>query len=565
MFTLGQTVLATAAASAVYVRFAPAEYRYFSNDKLTVALFFASTLTFKLLYELVLYPICLSPIRNLPGPKADSLFNGNQKTIKALPTGAPHEKWIKIPNDGLITYKAIFNTERVSPTTVAAMAEVLVHKAYEFEKPWFMREGVATIIGKNGIFFAEGEQHKFQRKHMNPAFSYRYLKQSLLPIFWSCSTTFIDRLVEEHQILPSSSPEEGFTPFLDIQEWLSRCTLDIIGQAGFGVNFDAMHKDGSELSRAYATIFGKPGPLTTAWRIVSFFIPVYFTYPLIRWMEEFRTVDRCIEVVRGASKKVVQDKKREIEKRGGRDAASAMDGKDKNLISIIMEEMDFPEETLIDQTLTFLAAGHETTATALTWCVYQLTTHPEWQTLIRNEVRTNIPSPTRSDLTPENIESLTFLKAFASEVLRFSAPISLMYRQASNDTTIAGHPIHKGCIVTIPVQAFNRDEAQWGPTAKKFDPYRFLKKAPGSTEESSEYHYDPSGGSHSNFNFMTFFHGPRSCIGKDFAKEELYCVLAALIGRFEFVGDGKEPVIEFSLTNKMRGGLPVKMRWVAGW
>lgn len=64
---------------------------------------------------------------------------------------------------------------------------------------------------------------------------------------------------------------------------------------------------------------------------------------------------------------------------------------------------------------------------------------------------------------------------------------------------------------------------------------------------------------------MTFFQGPHSCIGKDFAREEFILILAALVGRFEFVGDGKVPKIDFSITNKVKDGLMCKIRWVAGW
>src|SRR5690606_18153171 len=192
---------------------------------------------------------------------------------------------------------------------------------------------------------------------MNPAFSYRHLKQNLVPIFWSCGTTLIDHLAEEYQMQPSSTSEDNFTPLFDIQEWCSRCTLDIIGQAGFGVSFNSMHKDGTELSRAYSVIFGRRGRYTTIFRLLSFVIPATAMYPFIRWMEEFRTFDKSMEVVRTASREVVKNKKEEIKKKGGREAAVATNGKNKNLLSIIMEEMDFPEETLVDQTLTFLAAG----------------------------------------------------------------------------------------------------------------------------------------------------------------------------------------------------------------
>lgn len=194
---------------------------------------------------------------------------------------------------------------------------------------------------------------------MAPAFSLRYLKQNIIPIFWSCSTTLIDRLIEDYKLPPTSDSEESsFSEFIDMQEWCSRCTLDIIGQAGFGVDFNSMHKDGSELARAYSFVFSNPGKLTALVRMLSFVMPTEWFYGLISWVDEIKTFEKSLETVRQASRGVITRKKEEIKKAGGRDAVSNGNGKNKNLLSIIMEEMDFPDETLVDQTLTFLAAGY---------------------------------------------------------------------------------------------------------------------------------------------------------------------------------------------------------------
>jgi hypothetical protein len=87
---------------------------------------------------------------------------GNFDRILKDPTGEPHKEWINsVPNDGLIRYTVMFNTERVFVTNAKALAEVLVTKNYEFVKPGLLRFGLGKILGV-GVLLAEGEEHKVE-------------------------------------------------------------------------------------------------------------------------------------------------------------------------------------------------------------------------------------------------------------------------------------------------------------------------------------------------------------------------------------------------------------------
>jgi len=85
----------------------------------------------------------------------------------------------EVPNDGLIRYTHILNAERVLLTSPKALAEVLVHKNYEFIKPKMFSQGLGRLLGL-GILFAEGDEHKRQRKLLSPAFSYRHIKGTFI-------------------------------------------------------------------------------------------------------------------------------------------------------------------------------------------------------------------------------------------------------------------------------------------------------------------------------------------------------------------------------------------------
>jgi len=157
--------------------------------------------------------------------------------------GAPLRRWVaEVPNNGLIRYLDIFNMERIAIVKPEALADVLVHNCYSFEKPRALRKGISRILGM-GLFLAEGNVHQvgcgltaavlwvsmlltvlqFQRKHLSPAFAFRHLKD-LYPIFWAKSEELVTAVSQAAKLNDNSEVE--------VNSWASRAALDIIGVAG---------------------------------------------------------------------------------------------------------------------------------------------------------------------------------------------------------------------------------------------------------------------------------------------------------------------------------------------
>lgn len=233
-------------------------------------------------------------------------------------------------------------------------------------------------------------------------------------------------------------------------------------------------------------------------------------------------------------------------------------------MSVALESGGFSDESLIDQLMTFLAAGHETTATAMTWATYMLSRNPDIQKRLRAEIREHLPSlKDKETVTSQQIDHMPYLNAVCNEVLRYFPPVPITIRDAACDTFILDQPIPKGTRVMIIPWAINKAENLWGPDAAKFDPDRWLPS------ENSP--HSANGGAASNYSFLTFLHGPRSCIGQGFAKAEFACLLAAWIGRFEFeLNDERElteenVLIKGGVTARPAKGMYVKTRVVEGW
>lgn len=195
------------------------------------------------------------------------------------------------------------------------------------------------------------------------------------------------------------------------------------------------------------------------------------------------------------------------------------------------------------------------------WAVYLLCKHPDIQQKLRDEVRTKLP-PLNQDVSAAQIDDCQYLRAVCSEILRLWPPVSLTLRVAGCDTSINGQFIPKGTTVILAPWAVNTSTHLWGADALEFKPDRWLD-ANGKVNKQ--------GGADSNFSFLTFLHGPRSCIGQRFAQAEFECLLAAWAGRFETTfEEGSELAkgdfeIKGGITSKPKGGVWVRLKELEGW
>ncbi|KAI0161126.1 cytochrome P450 [Hypoxylon sp. FL1284] len=487
-------------------------------------IFFATYLLQSLSYGLwrvVLYPKFLSPLRGLPGPAGGSFFNGHFKEIRQKPTGIPMRDWVAtIPNDGMIRYLTLFNQERLFITGSKALAEVLVTRNYDFKKPGNVRFGLSRLLGV-GVLLAEGEEHKFQRKNLMPAFAFRHVKD-LYSQFWEKGREVVeamsDMIIAEAQKTTSTQdPEKASkTTVIEVGTWASRATLDIIGQSGLGKDFGAIKNPDGELNRTYRRVF-KASKEAQVLALLALFIPQWVINHLP--VKRNNDINEAAQTIRNVCLNLIREKKEKLARK---------ELTDRDILSVALESGAFTDENLVDQLMTFLAAGHETTATSMTWAIYMLCRYPEVQKKLRAEVRERLPAMASDrEVTSLDIDRMPYLNAVCNEVLRYYAPVPMTMREAAVDTTILGQRVPKGTTVMMCPWATNLDKTLWGPDADVFDPERWIAKGPDDKRAAS-------GGANSNYAFLTFLHGPRSCIGLAFARAEFACLLAAWVGRFEF-------------------------------
>ncbi|PHH65359.1 hypothetical protein CDD82_1678 [Ophiocordyceps australis] len=455
---------------------------------------------------------------------------------------------------GVIRYMFLFNRERLLVASPEALSEVLVSKSYDFAKPLATRNMLGPALG-NGVLLAEGDEHRMQRRRLNPAFHYRHVR-GVYSVFW-------EKARESVEAMTAACNAAGGEAVLLVNSMASRTTLDIIGLAGMGVDFGSIGNEANALAQTYKKLM-EPSWQSFVVMLLGLWLPsgVLRRLPLRRnrdVMEGAQTIRRvCLDMVR--DKRMLNGRNKN--KMGSDDGAKVE--AEADILTVALGS-GFSDELLVDQLMTFLAAGHDTTAAALTWATYLMARHRDKQQRLRDEIRANLAPISAADgmgsVTCAEVEGMPYLRAVCNEVLRLFAPVRQTFREAVCDTTIQGLPVRKGTRVVLAPCATNVDPRLWGPDAGDFRPERWL----------SGDGVDASGGASSNFGFLSFLHGPRSCIAANFARGELACLVAAWVGRFDFaLADASmadEANLRFRRTPSAMPlrGMPLRTRVVEGW
>ncbi|OBZ66502.1 hypothetical protein A0H81_13684 [Grifola frondosa] len=482
------------------------------------------------------YPTLLRPyttsLRNLPGPPSPSWFFGNLKQIWNAENSVLQEEWVKEygPN---IMYRGFFNvrSDRLCTMDTRALNHILTH-SNEYQKPEQARGNLARILGK-GVLFTEGEQHRQQRRIMNPAFGPAQIRE-LTEIFVEkaiqasaaqgvllCDLSF----VQLRDVWKAEIDKQGEPARIEVLSWLGRMTLDVIGLAGFNYVFDALDvtKKPNELTMAFREIFDSSVQITI-YGILRNFLPILQILPDKR----AQRTDQAHRVMRKIGKQLIAEKKAAVVKElaGEKEDMERKDLQGRDLLTLLIKanmSTDIPEgqrledEDVLAQVPTFLVAGHETTSTATTWCLFALTQAPEVQRKLREELFTiSTDTPSMDELM-----SLPYLDAVIRETLRVHAPVPATMRVATKDDDCIR--ISKDSPIIIPILAINRMKELWGEDSFEFKPERW-ESIPEAVSSI------PGVWGH----LLTFLGGPRSCIGYRFSLVEMKALVFTLVRAFEY-------------------------------
>lgn len=347
-----------------------------------------------------------------------------------------------------------------------AIAKEVLSRHEDFPKAALGQTLLKPVMG-NGLVTAEGDQWRRQRRVIAPAFR-RQIVDGYFGVVANAAKRLSERLcAQDGQIA-------------DVRPVMAEVTLTVLLESLFTSDGDA------HLRRQVAQALGDY--LTNLGDI------------------EGSNATAAIASLQAAAREI-------ISLRRNRDDSPA------DLLSLLLQSAQEDSPALMstqevqDNIVTFLLAGHETTATALTWTLYLLGTHEEAQERVHREILEVIPDP--DFFSASKMEELRYLQGVVLESLRLYPPLPNLFRIALKDDVIGEHPVRKGDILNILLYPMHRNSLLW-PQPAEFRPERF-EDADARDEVTSL--------------LLPFSIGPRGCIGSRLATMEMVVVTAEILRR----------------------------------
>lgn len=409
------------------------------------------------------------------------LWHYRNNALRAWPVAA-YEKDVFV--------RSMFGRKTILVNGSDDIRRVLVDNAASYGRTRPTIRIIRPLLG-NGLFLAEGDDWRHQRRATAPAFA----PKSTTRFATHAALAFMDALSRLDENDPSG---------IDLLAWFQELALDVAGRALFSLPMKSLGPPMRRLLNSYGRRFGQPD-------LLDFLLPVWLPNPRdlgrLRFKHQwFRLIDQLI------------DERRATGSRGERD-----------LFDLLIEARHpetnaaFDVETLRGEVATFVIAGHETTAVALFWTAHLLAQSPAWQDRVAEEAAA-------LDLTPAGagtaLPKLNVTRAVVQEAMRLYPPAFVIVRQARGPDQLAGQEVPDGTVIMIAPWVLHRHRRLWDdPDA--FDPRRFLPEAPPPDR----------------FAYLPFGAGPRVCIGAPLAMAEATLVIAALVGRFRLQPADDFPVL----------------------
>ncbi|HPH29700.1 MAG TPA: cytochrome P450 [Pseudomonadota bacterium] len=394
-------------------------------------------------------------------------------------------------------YRAVL----VNHPELARQVMVTSHRKVEKSSP-VQRAGRA-LFG-DGLLTSVGELHQRQRRLLQPSFSRSRIE--------GYGHDFV-RIAAQH----TATWQPGLK--IDVPEEMTKLTLDIVGKTLFDVEVDEDSALIGELVDDVETLFRNA---VLPFPELRKRLPLPSTRKLARARARLDAIVYRFIAQHRASR---------------RDPSS--------LLACLLAARDeqtgeaMPDKQVRDEALTLLAAGHETSANALTWTLYLLSQHPQVQIQLQEELDAVLGGalPTARDF-----ERLPLVRQVVSESLRLYPPAWLITLAATEELEVGGYQIPKDTLFFIAPWLLHRD-ARFFKDPLEFRPERWTGK---SQDGMPKFAYLPFGG------------GPRICIGEHFALMEVALVLAVLLSRWRFEL-AKEAHVELlpALTLRAKHGLPM--------
>ncbi|XP_055809358.1 cytochrome P450 CYP94D108-like [Solanum dulcamara] len=381
----------------------------------------------------------------------------------------------------------------------------------------------------DGIFNVDGESWRIQRKSASYEFSTRSLRN------------FVIQTAQEEihtRLIPILEEAAKRDRIIDIQDISERITSDNIIKLAFNVDPNCLGGAESEFMQAFE--------IATTLSAGRFMYAIPFLYKIKKILNigSEKKLQKSIQIVHEFADNIIKSR---MEERAEK--------KDEDLLSRFMGDGNqHSAKFLRDIVISFILAGRDTTSSGLTWFFWILSTRKDIAKKILEElvqIRRRNGKKIGEAYNFDELREMQYLHAAISESMRLYPPVPVDTRSCLKDDILPdGTFIGKDWFINYQTYSMGRMENIWGKDCCEYKPERWF-------DENGVYKQE------SPFKFPVFHAGPRMCLGKDMAYIQIKSIAASVIEMFEFdvqLENDKCPEYVLSLTLRMKGGLPVKVK-----
>lgn len=431
-----------------------------------------------------------------------------KKPLSSLPMKLPNGpqspdfvqtlRWIASPmpfmEDCAKRYGDIFTLRLGIPIVIVsnpqALQQILTSDNNQFSVPSYLNKPFEPMLGKHSVITITGDEHQRQRQLITPPFHGERMRN-----YSQAIREVTEEIIQPWQIGKTTN----------IRTAMQAITLRVIMQTVFGL-YEGSRAE--ELEKVVSVMMesGGSSPLRAA--LLYFPILQRDLGPLTPWGTFLRRRELANQLIYA-----------EIAERRENPDATRTD-----ILSLLMAARDetgqaMTDEELRDELITLLTAGHETTATALTWALYWIHKNPSVKTKLVAEI-----DSLAGEFDTSAINKLPYLNAVCNETLRIY-PVGMLTfpREVEERVVVCGRVLEPGTVLLGSIYLTHQREDIY-PEPKQFRPERFLEK------QFSPYEFLPFGG------------GMRRCIGNAFAMMEMKIVLATILSQWELELTDNRPV-----------------------
>ncbi|XP_054087155.1 cytochrome P450 4ae1 isoform X2 [Zeugodacus cucurbitae] len=396
----------------------------------------------------------------------------------------------------------------------------------------------------DGLLLSYDRKWQMMRKIITPTFHFKILEQ-FVDVFERQSRVLVQKL---------ATLADGAT-IVDIYPHVGLMTLDVIAETAMGVSVHAQQDAKSDFVQAVNDVTN-----IVATRFIRPILAFPRVFKLLR-PRQYEKQMAGIEIMHHFTEKIIEERRKALQNKNNAVAETASDAPNAEmwdiglkprmaLLDVLLQSTTTDGQPLTDAQIrdevnTFMFEGHDTTTSAISFCLYLLSRHADCQRVLFEEIRNHFGTDTSRPIKYADIQQLTYLNCVVKETLRLYPPIPVIGRWLKEELVLPDVTLPPRTNVLILLWQILRDPDVYAEP-ERFWPERHLE-------------YDERANVYSNIPFSA---GPRNCIGQKFAIFEMRTVIVQLLRHYELlpIGAPIQPSIKIVLRSKSGVNVGLKSR-----